>query len=281
MQQEPVVTKVKDFLERNNLFGKTFILGFSGGYDSMCLLHVLSSLDVRIIALHFNHGWREEADAEEQVCREFCLKLGIEFYSRRADKGLKQTESVARAARYKIFAEYMEKHSADGIFTAHNSDDNVETLIYRLAKGTGIFGLKGIASQRDDIWRPLIDVTRREIEQYCSSNNLCPNFDSSNLNTKYKRNFIRHEIIPKLENINPEVKSAINTLSELAVLEEKVVEEYLALITPEVIKGDSICTKNFLKLSDVVKQRMITFKSECLGKITNIWLTEAECILTE
>lgn len=257
MQQKSVVDKVGAFLTQNDLLGKTFIVGFSGGYDSMCLLHTLSSFDVKFVATHFNHGWRIEADDEEQVCKDFCLKLGIEFYSERASNDLKKSESVAREARYDFFNRACCLYSADGIFTAHNSDDNAETLIYRIAKGTGIYGLKGISANRDNIWRPLLNCTREEIEQYCLEQGLVPNVDSSNSDVKYRRNFIRHEILPKLQEINPEIKSAINSLSELAELEECVVEEYLSLITSEVVEDDFIYTQKFLKLSTPVKQRLL------------------------
>lgn len=257
MQQEPVVEKVNSFLSQNNLNRKSFVLGFSGGYDSMCLLKVLSFLGIKVVAAHFNHGWRVEADLEEQVCREFCESLGIEFYSERAPKELKKTESAAREARYQFLEKVLKQHSFDGIITAHNADDNAETVIYRVAKGTGVYGLRGISVNRNNIWRPLLSCSRKEIEEYCIKNALVPNTDSSNFDTKYRRNFIRHEILPRLEEINPDAKNAINSLSELADLEERVVDEYLSLIGLEIVENSSISTHKFLKLSDAVKQRFL------------------------
>ena len=99
MSKEPIVNKVIEFLSRNKLFGKTFVLGFSGGYDSMCLLNILSSLDVNLIVAHFNHGWRKEADIEEEHCKTFCDNLDVKFVSERASADLKKTETDARNAR--------------------------------------------------------------------------------------------------------------------------------------------------------------------------------------
>ena len=265
MQQESVTEKVESFLLRNNLLGKTFVVGFSGGYDSMCLLKVLSSFDIKLVAAHFNHGWRVEARDEELNCQQFCKQLGIEFYSETAPSGLKKTETDARIARYDFFQRVVKKYSANGIFTAHNADDNAETLVYRISKGTGIYGLKGISERRENIWRPLLTCSREEIEHFCLMNNLTPNNDSSNSDIKYKRNFIRHEILPRLQEINPEVKTALNTLSELAMIEESIVEEYLALITKDIMDEDSIVTEKFLKLSYSVKVRLLySFLKESL-----------------
>ena len=257
MQQERVEEKVKAFLEKYNLYGKTFVVGFSGGYDSMCLLDVLSKSDIKLIAAHYNHGWRVEADEEEGRCREFCNARGIEFYSERAPKDLKKTETAAREARYEFFELVLKKYSANGIFTAHNSDDNVETVIYRIIKGTGIAGLKGIQPVRGNIYRPVIDCSRAEIEKYCKTHGIIPNIDSSNFDTKYKRNFIRHEIIPKMEGINAELKSAVNKLSELARLDDEIINEYIEIAAGKAIEKNRIIIPEFLKLSNPVKQKLI------------------------
>ena len=88
MQQESITSKIKAFLSKYNLYGKTFVLGFSGGYDSMCTLDILSKLGIKIIAAHYNHGWRKEADQEELNCRDFCKARNVEFYCERAPKDL-------------------------------------------------------------------------------------------------------------------------------------------------------------------------------------------------
>ncbi len=258
MQQKSIIFKVNNFLNKYNLLKKTFVLGFSGGYDSMCLLDILSKQDIKLIAAHYNHGWRgKEADQEEQRCKDFCEKRGITFYSQKAPSNLKKTETAAREARYFFFNEVLKKYNANGIFTAHNNDDNAETVAYRIIKGTGIKGLEGIQEIRGNIYRPLLDCTRKEIEEYCEINNLTPNVDSSNTNTIYKRNFIRYEILPKLEKINPSVKKSINNLSKLAKLDNQIITEYLSNILPSVITENTIDIVKFISLSDAIQQKII------------------------
>ena len=127
---EELEKKVAGFLEKYDLQDKTIIVGFSGGYDSMCLLDILAKLkenfiELNIIAAHFNHNWRgEESLKEQEVCRLFAISKGIEFYTKTADKEVKKTENDARIARYEFFEEALEEYDADAVFTAHNMDDN-------------------------------------------------------------------------------------------------------------------------------------------------------------
>lgn len=257
MQQEPLVEKVCNFLARYDLYGKTFIVGFSGGFDSMCLMDILTGLNVKLVGAHFNHGWRTEADDEEVRCKEFCEARGVEFYSEHASKDLKKTETDARNARYEFFARAVEKFGADGIFTAHNFDDNAETVLYRIIKGTGIKGLQGISEHRGNIYRPILGCTRSEIEAYCVAKGLAPNVDCSNLDVKYKRNFIRHKVLPMMDEINPSAKLAINNLSEMARLNEEIIAEYLEGIISDVILDDRIDVPKFVSLSEAVQQRVV------------------------
>ena len=193
-----MLERLKAFLLEYELQDKTIIVGFSGGFDSMCLLDALSKIkeqegfwDLSIIAAHFNHNWRgEESFREQEVCRLFASSKGFEFYTKIAPKDLKKNENSARIARYEFFEEAIEEFDADAVFTAHNKDDNAETVLYRIIKGTGLYGLKGISQKRNCFYRPLLKTTRSEIVEYCEKNNLTPNNDSSNMDTKYRRNYI-------------------------------------------------------------------------------------------
>lgn len=260
-----MLDRVKDFIIEHNLINKTIIVGFSGGYDSMCLLDILYKIkqeaafyDINVIAAHFNHNWRgEESDKEQEVCRLFAASRGFEFFTKTAPKWIKKTENDARNARYDFFEEAAENYDTDVIFTAHNKDDNAETILYRVIKGTGIVGLKGIAQKRDIYYRPLLKTTRAEILKYCNNNNLSPNEDSSNLNTEYKRNLLRLTIIPQLEEINSSVKDSLNTLAEVANNENSIIEEYLTIIKQNIIEDNRIITKKYKELSTPVKMRII------------------------
>ena len=261
-----MINRVADFLKKYNLQDKTVVLGFSGGFDSMCLLDILSKIrelpeffDLNIIAAHFNHNWRgEEALKEQEVCRLFAASRGCEFYTKTAPVGLKKSENEARIARYEFFEEVLENYDADAVFTAHNKDDNAETVLYRAIKGTGLVGLKGISCKRNNFYRPLLTTTRAEIVEYCDKNNLTPNYDSSNNDTKYRRNYLRLNVIPVLEKINPCVKDSLNTLAEVAISEDAIIQEYLNQLKDKVYENEErINSTEYKKLSAPVKMRFI------------------------
>ncbi len=262
---EGLVTRVADFMKKYNLQDKTIVVGFSGGYDSMCLLDIMSKIkelpefeDLTVVAAHFNHNWRgEESLREQEICRIFAAAKGFEFYLKEAPKGLKKTENEARIARYEFFEEAYEEFDADAVFTAHNKDDNAETVLYRVIKGTGLVGLKGISENRGYFYRPLLKTKRSEIVDYCNENNLSPNNDSSNSNTAYTRNYLRLNVIPALEKINEGVKDALNTLSANAISDNEIIEEYLKTIRPNIFRDDKIISAEYKKLSTPVKMRFL------------------------
>lgn len=260
-----MINRVIEFLKKYNLCDKTIIVGFSGGFDSMCLIDILSKIkqmqefdDLHVIAAHFNHNWRgDESLQEQEVCRMFASVKGFEFYTKTADNRIKRTENDARIARYEFFEEAYEEFDADAVFTAHNKDDNAETVLYRIIKGTGIVGLKGIAEKRQYFYRPLLTTKRSEIVHYCNENNLTPNNDSSNSNTIYRRNYLRLNVIPALEHINENVKDSLNTLATIATSDNEIIEEYLSFIRPKVFKEDKIVSSEYKRLSVPLKKRFL------------------------
>ena len=260
-----MLDRIKTFLQEYDLQDKTIIVGFSGGYDSMCLLDALSKIkeqegfwDLTVIAAHFNHNWRgEESLREQEVCRLFSASKGFEFFTKTAPVGLKKSENEARIARYDFFEEALENFDADAVFTAHNKDDNAETVLYRVIKGTGLFGLKGISKKRGCFYRPLLKISRSEILSYCDKYNLTPNNDSSNADITYRRNYLRLNVIPALEKINPAVKDSLNTLAEVANSENSIIEEYLETLRDNVIQEERILSEGYKKLSKPVKMRFL------------------------
>ncbi len=253
---------IKSFLEKYDLNNpnSVFLVGFSGGYDSMCLLDNLKKLAPKnkIIALHLNHKWREgECDIEENNCKRFCKSINVDFYSETLSQNIPHTETAAREARYEFFEKCANKFNSNIVFTAHNKNDNVETLIYRICMGTGISGLQGIKEKRGIFYRPLLNITRDEIEKYCTKNKLTPNVDSSNSNTKYKRNNIRANIIPAILEINANATEAITTLSQNATEETEIVEEFLEKTIKKITENNKIKTKKFLNLSPACQNKII------------------------
>lgn len=260
-----LIERVKSFLIEYKLEDKTIIVGFSGGYDSMCLLDILSKIrqdekfyELNVIAAHFNHNWRgEESMREQEVCRLFSASRGFEFYTETAPSDLKKTENDARQARYEFFEDAFDNYDADAVFTAHNKDDNAETVLYRTIKGTGLIGLQGISEKRGFYYRPLLKTSRAEIVEYCEYHNLSPNNDSSNLDTMYNRNYLRLNVIPALEKINPSVKESLNTLAEVASSENSLIEEYLAMFRDKVFNNYDINSSEYKVLSKPVKMRFL------------------------
>lgn len=258
---EKIQQKIELYLEKYKINNPEliYLVAFSGGYDSMCLLDCLKKITPnRIIALHLNHNWRgNESDLEEENCKHFCKKIGVEIYTEKLPENIPHTETAGREARYEFFENCAKKFNSKIIFTAHNKNDNAETLLYRICKGTGISGLQGISENRGIYYRPILEITREEIENYCKINNLVPNDDSSNHNIKYKRNFIRSEIIPQLQKINPNLLDTIETLSTVAREETGIIEEYLQNILKKISKDGKIKTSEFLKQSDAVQKRIV------------------------
>lgn len=263
-----MIKTVEKFLDKYDLKKpeNTFFVGFSGGYDSLCLLDILHNLSTKygfkLVALHLNHNWRgEESLKEEHNCKNFCKKIGIEFISETLENNGQKDEKTARKARYDFFLKHTKNIANSFVLTAHNKTDNAETLIYRIIKGTGIEGLKGIPEKREiegiSVFRPLLEISRREIKDYCNSKGLAPNIDSSNFDINYKRNFIRHKIMPLFDEINFHSEKSIASLIKLAISESNIVNEYLNLIKKDIFKNEKILTQKFITLTDDIQQKLV------------------------
>lgn len=191
--------------------GDKVLAAVSGGADSVCMLHILNriktDLGFELACAHVNHGLRgDEADHDEQFVRDFCKELGVAFYSKSFDVAAaaaekKQTlEEAGRYVRYSFFDELKVKHGFNKIATAHNKNDKAETVLMRIIRGTGIDGLGGISYVREDgVIRPVLDISRTEIEEYCRVYNLEFCTDATNADNDYTRNKIRNQLIPYLE----------------------------------------------------------------------------------
>ncbi len=235
--------KILQTIKKYNLIknGDGIVIGVSGGPDSICLLHILNELkqelNFKIYVAHINHMIREEADLETEYVKEFCNKIEVECFIKRIDvvkiaTELKRgTEETGRQVRYDFFNEILEKTNSNKIATAHNNNDKAETIIMNILRGSGTTGLKGIEPIRDNKFiRPLIDITREEIEEYCINNNLNPKIDKSNNENIYTRNKIRNVVIPYIkQEFNQNIIKTINRLSEV-ITEEN---EYLNKIAQE------------------------------------------------
>ena len=267
--------KVKETIKKYNLIENDdkILVAVSGGPDSISLLNVLHDFGYNLCVAHVNHGLRENASIDEEFVEHFCKEKGIPCFIKKinlkelmkTDANLKgmSTEEAGRKARYDFFAEICQKENCTKIATAHNSNDNVETVIMNMIRGSGMSGLKGIEPKRGNIIRPLIETTRKEIEEYCVGNDLKPRHDESNDETVYTRNKVRLELIPYIEkNINSNVVNNITRMSKIISEEErfildKVEEAYNKIVLKEE-KNIVICKlKLFNELDVVIRKRLI------------------------
>lgn len=268
--------------------GQTVIVGFSGGPDSLCLLHALVQMsetyDLNLVAAHVNHQMRPGADDEAENCCRICDRFGIECMVFEADcKSMADDlgislEEAGRYIRYDVFDEVAEEiKKRDGvdeekivIALAHNADDQAETVLFRLIRGTGPHGLSGISEIRPSeegylIIRPLLKVTREQVEEYIKENNLHPNIDESNETNDYTRNKIRNELIPYIEkNYNPNIKEALRRYAEIADVDDSAISEVAYEAASENLEADEKANALILNISDLkdsspaINRRVVT-----------------------
>lgn len=212
------------------LRGAKLLIACSGGLDSTVLSILASKSDLDFSLAHCNFGLREkESDEDEQFVKQLSKDLGVAFYSKTFDtKKEKQQlggsiQMVARDLRYKWFRKLLESGEYAYLLTAHHADDSLETFLINLSRGTGIVGLTGIPNQNGNIVRPLLPFSRATILAYAETNKLTWREDSSNTETKYLRNNIRHVVIPKLKEMNE------NFLSNFSLTQQRLQESSLIL----------------------------------------------------
>ncbi len=233
-----------EYIKETNLFSlrDKILLGFSGGPDSVALAYLLHKAGFNLALAHVNFHLRgEDADRDQQFSRDFARRYALEFFTTDFDtrqyartQGL-SIEEAARDLRYSWFEQIRSSHGFDYIATAHNADDNVETILFNLARGTGLRGLLGIPAKRGNIVRPLLFAFKDEILAFCRENNLPFRIDRTNNQTEFTRNKIRHLIVPQFLQINSGFKN--NVLRTSAILHEvyDLTQEFVAHCHQEIV----------------------------------------------
>lgn len=225
-----LLTKLRSTLNERQLLnrGDTLVVGVSGGPDSLALLHALRALApelaLKLHVAHLNHQLRgADADADEQfvlwLAREWGLPVASASWDVRsyAEENRLSLEEAARMLRYQFLVGVASQLRANAIAVAHNADDQVETVLLHLLRGAGLAGLRGMEFKSNitsgtssiPLIRPLLDVTRAEVEEYCAENDLQPREDETNADTTILRNRLRHQVIPYLETINPNLREVL------------------------------------------------------------------------
>ena len=250
------LARFNDMLQKEcHLSGERLIVvGVSGGPDSLCLLHVLHQMGYPQLAVHVNHQLRDEADADENFVKEFaasmqvpCLSVHVDVrsYSRREKLSI---EESARHLRYQCLFEQARKNDAQAIAVAHQADDQVETVMMHILRGSGPTGVKGMAyrsyfpiySDSIPVVRPLLGVWREEIDHYCDENGIHPCTDQTNSDPRYFRNRIRLELMPDLGTYNPRAKEHLWQLAALAREEDALLEQQTDQALQKIIKNPGI-----------------------------------------
>jgi len=251
--------KVQHFIVEKSLFSKEdkLILGISGGADSVCLMHVLLALGYSFDLAHCNFNLRgKESDEDESFVKELAKKYQLKLHVKQFDTTSYSTENkistqmAARDLRYAWFHDLLASENAKYIVIAHHSNDDVETFFINLLRGSGLKGLLGISEKTESVVRPLMVVSRAEIESYLNKNELSYRNDSSNASVKYLRNKIRHELMPLLTDMNPSIQQTI--LDEMKILEgvAEVYYQQMREVKKEIIKNEKGVIQ--LKISDLL-----------------------------
>jgi len=259
--------------------GDNVVIGVSGGPDSMVLLDILYDLSreigYKIYAAHINHGIRgNEADKDQEYVKNFCGELSIPFYSKKVNmdeyaRKMKLTsEEAGREIRYSFFNEIVEKIPNGKIAVAHNKNDQAETLLLRILRGTGVDGLKGMEYKNGNIIRPLLDIERSDIEKYCEEKGLKPRIDRTNLEPIYGRNKIRLELIPYIqENFNKGIIDTLARTSKLMQMDGEFLSSYCKnkyknIVVEEELSGIVLDIEKLLEEHQSILTRVVRMSIE-------------------
>ncbi len=262
----------------------------------MVLLDVLGKLAKKmsktLICAHINHGLRgSESDADELFIKNYCAKQNVIFECKRVNTKLEQErkktgiEAAARDLRYAALSTIAADYQPSAIFVAHNKNDQAETFMLQLIRGAGLKGLGAMQLKSDAIIRPLLTVSRVEIEQYCQQQQLEYRYDSSNSDVKYLRNSVRHKLLPLLANFNPRIVQSLCRTAEIISAEEQCMHEYAEAFELECVQyvGDAawITKRKISMINIALQRRIVRLVIAKLGYTGNLAFEKVEKIIAQ
>lgn len=269
-----IIEQVKKYCLDNRLVerGDRVLVAVSGGPDSTALLHILlkirEDLDLALSIAHFNHGLRgEDSDADQAFVEKMAKGLDIPFYTEKwtvPNQRRVSPEESARNCRYEFLHRILRKTGYRVLATGHTSNDNIETILYRLATGTGPAGICGITPKSGWIIHPLLTIRKEQVLEFLSRHGLMYRIDSSNFDVKIPRNRIRHHVIPLLRQVNPAFEAHISTLARILMEENRVIEKLVGSKIDTMIihkRNNSIAVDydRFLRLEKPLRRRAVIF----------------------
>lgn len=292
-----IINKFKSTVRKYDLIKEndTIIVGASGGPDSQFLIYLLNEVKdfykINIVLAHLNHMHRDDATNDENLVIETGKNLSFETFVERksmdtfAKEKKISSEHAGRILRYEFFRSIKNKYKNPKIAIAHNKDDQAETVLMRIIRGTGLDGLRAMDYKNEDIIRPIMDFSKGEILEFLDENKISYHIDYTNLETDYTRNKIRLEIIPEIEKINPNFKNSLVSLSEIAKNDYDILREIEDKKLDEIIRKKdknylSFDKSKFDEISDPLKARLIRRAIEILyGNINDFSKTNIEDFL--
>ncbi len=284
-----MLNKFKKYIAEKNLIkpADRILLAVSGGIDSMVMSQLFLQFENKTGIAHCNFSLRAgESDKDEELVHEFAMKHNIPFHTIKFETAVFANEQgvsiqmAARELRYKWFEEIMKENGYNLLAVAHNLNDNIETLLINLTRGTGIAGLTGMKPFTNNIIRPLLFATRSDIVEYCNSHKIIFREDRSNADTKYTRNKIRHKVIPLLKEINPAIETTLNDSAERFTGISEIVNEYISELREKVTsEKEGLVIFNSEKLKEYLNNSTIIFELFKPFGITNYQLNDLIMII--
>ncbi len=253
----PVEKAFRNSLEAHFSAYPKLVVGVSGGADSMALLFLIKKTGLNALVIHINYGLRgKESDLDQELVEGLSFEWGFDCVSARLnteDSKKENFQKWARDQRYQIFRDLYEQNNADAIIVAHHQDDQVETILQKLLRGSGVSSWQGMKEWDGEIWRPLLDISKEQILDYCQSENIPYRTDSSNLSSDYARNFIRNDLAQRFDDFFPGWKQNLLGLSGLGKVTQQAVEE----LTKTISSKNEISAGELNKLPTELRKAML------------------------
>jgi len=237
--------------------GERVVVAVSGGPDSLALLsilrEILPAVSLHLTVAHFDHGWREDSQDDRDFVASMAAQWGYAFHTVRAADGIPHTESAARTARYAFLRRTATETNSTAIAMGHTQDDQVETLLLHLLRGSGSRGLGAMRRRDRDLARPLLDISRHEIETYLARLHLTPRRDPSNEDPRFTRNRLRQQVLPAIDAFDPAARDLLARTADILSEEDRFLDNAIAHLPDDLVR-DRVA---FARLPPALQRRLV------------------------